>query len=53
MTEEEGCKMSIAVRKSKKINIRYAILHTLLILFMLLVVAALFPFVWMLSSSFK
>ena len=46
--------MSIALKKRKSIDPKYAVLHTLLILLMLLfVVIALFPFVWMLSSSFK
>ena len=46
--------MNIAMTKHRKMEPRYAVLHTLLILFMLLlVVIALFPFVWMLSSSFK
>ena len=54
MTEEGGVKMSIALKKRKSIDPKYAVLHTLLILLMLLfVVIALFPFVWMLSSSFK
>ena len=46
--------MNIAMTKHRTMEPRYAVLHTLLILFMLLlVVIALFPFVWMLSSSFK
>ncbi len=40
--------------KKRVIDPKYAVLHTLMVLFMLLVaMLALFPFVWMISSSFK
>ena len=46
--------MNIAMKRKKAVDPKYAVLHTLLILLMLVfVVVALFPFAWMLSSSFK
>ena len=38
----------------KKLDTKYVIVHTLLVVFMILLAAiALFPFIWMISSSFK